>query len=123
VSRGSAPATLIEDAYQDVMLTLPMAPSEGLYLDKASFALYNQRATQIGQAASLDWEREEEEEDKGGQAPSLSIEVLRERIRRFVEEEIVGHILRREDQVRGREGGRKGEGREGGREGEREGKG
>ncbi|EWM23644.1 trna pseudouridine synthase mitochondrial [Nannochloropsis gaditana] len=99
VSRGSAPATLIEDAYQDVMLTLPMAPSEGLYLDKASFALYNQRATQIGQAASLDWEGEEEEEDKGGRAPSLSVGVLRERIRRFLEEEIVGHILRREDKT------------------------
>lgn len=38
------------------MLTLPMAPSDGLFLDKAFFEQYNERATQIGLAASLDWE-------------------------------------------------------------------
>jgi len=38
-----------------------MAPSDGLFLDKAFFEQYNNRATQIGLAASLDWE-----DDSGG---------------------------------------------------------
>ena len=84
------------------MLTLPMAPSDGLFLDKAYFDQYNERATQIGLAASLDWE--EEEGGKEGRAPpkipSLSVEVLRERVRSFKEETIVGHITKSEGKVR-----------------------
>eukprot|EP00624_Nannochloropsis_granulata_P004975 evm.model.NODE_35218_length_12717_cov_18.613981.1 len=72
IARGSAPSTLIEDAYEDVMLTLPMAPSDGLFLDKAFFEQYNERATQIGLAASLDWEDDSGSEQRS-EAPKKEV--------------------------------------------------
>jgi hypothetical protein len=78
------------------MLTLPMAPSDGLFLDKAFFEQYNDRATQIGLAASLDWE----DEKMQGKIPSLSVAVLKERVRSFKEEAIVDHITKSEGKVR-----------------------
>ena len=80
--REATPATLIEKAYGDAMITLPMAPSAGLYLDKASFDRYVNRA-QWNAPVSLDWEKHAD---------------IAEKIAKFREEAIVGHIT---SQVRG----------------------
>ncbi len=72
------------------MMTLPMAPSDGLFLDKAYFDLYNVRATEIGSGSSLDWEG-----DARARAPPPPA-VIRERIQAFKAAEIVAHITRSE---------------------------
>lgn len=76
------------------MITLPMAPSDGLFLDKPSFDRYNGRAAEAasGLGGSLDWEAEREAEEQPG--PGLTAACLRERIRAFKDEHIVGHITR-----------------------------
>ena len=90
-ARGSAPEDLIDTAYGDAMITLPMAPSDGLFLDKPSFEKYNERATQAGMGGSLDWEADAE--GAGSRVPPPP-PCVRERILAFKDEHIVGHITR-----------------------------
>lgn len=88
-ARGSAPEDLIDTAYGDAMITLPMAPSDGLFLDKPSFEKYNERATLAGMGGSLDWEADPEQ-SRVPPPPAC----VRERILAFKDEHIVGHITR-----------------------------
>jgi hypothetical protein len=78
------------------MITLPMAPSDGLFLDKPSFNKYNERASEGGLGGSLDWEADPAH-SRVPPPPSY----LRERIVAFKDEHIVGHITR---EVRGKKG-------------------
>lgn len=90
-ARGSAPEDLIDTAYGDAMITLPMAPSDGLFLDKPSFEKYNERATQAGMGGSLDWEADA---DGAGSRVPPPPPCVRERILAFKDEHIVDHITR-----------------------------
>lgn len=88
-ARGSAPESLIDTAYTDTMITLPMAPSDGLFLDKPSFDKYNHRAPECGMGGSLDWEADPSRARGPPPPPGL-----KERIEAFKDAHIVGHITR-----------------------------
>lgn len=72
------------------MISLPMAPSAGLYLDKANFDRYVHRAQQNA-VVSLDWENNAD---------------MAARIKEFREKSIIGYVTSQVSKSRNGQGGK-----------------